>query len=37
MADEFYRRIGIPYENKQIVKNNDVDLYKEFNDEIETT
>jgi len=30
IADEFYRRLGIPYEDKQIVKNSDVDLYEEF-------
>lgn len=35
IADEFYRRLGIPYEDKQIVKNGDVDLYKEFSEEIE--
>ncbi len=30
VADEFYRRIGIPYENIQISKHGDVDLYEEF-------
>lgn len=34
MADEFYRRVGIPYENKQIIKSGDVDLYEEFSEEI---
>lgn len=34
IADEFYRRVGLPYEDKQIVKSGDVDLYKEYNDEI---
>lgn len=27
IADEFYRRIAIPYEDKQIEKSSDVDLY----------
>ena len=35
IADEFYRRVGVPYEDKQITKNGDVDLYEEFNSEIE--
>jgi len=35
IADEFYRRLGIPYEHKQINKSGDVDLYKEFSEEIE--
>ncbi len=30
IADEFYRRLGAPYEDKQIAKNGDVDLYEEF-------
>jgi hypothetical protein len=30
VADEFYRRVGVPYEDVQIKKNGDVDLYKEF-------
>lgn len=30
IADEFYRRLGAPYEEKQIAKNGDVDLYAEF-------
>ncbi|MFN4218874.1 MAG: DUF6899 family protein, partial [Candidatus Bipolaricaulia bacterium] len=30
IADEFYRRLGTPYEEKQIAKNGDVDLYQEF-------
>ena len=34
IADEFYRRIGVPYEDKQIVKNGDVDLYQKCIDEI---
>jgi len=34
IADEFYRRVGVPYEDKQINKNGDVDLYSEFSKEI---
>lgn len=30
IADEFYRRLGAPYEDKQIAKNGDVDLYHEL-------
>ncbi len=30
IADEFYRRLGAPYEDKQIAKNGDVDLYQEL-------
>ncbi|HLF85954.1 MAG TPA: hypothetical protein VI584_02630 [Nitrospiria bacterium] len=33
-SDEFYRRMAIPYEDKQIKKNGDVDLYREFSDNI---
>lgn len=33
-GDEFYRRLASPYEDKQIAKNGDVDLYKEFLKEI---
>lgn len=32
ISDEFYRRVAIPYEDRQIKKNGDVDLYKEFSD-----
>jgi hypothetical protein len=28
ISEEFYRRIGIPYEEKQMEKNGDVDLYR---------
>jgi len=35
LADEFYRRLGVPYENKQIARSGDVDLYKEYLEEIE--
>lgn len=34
IADEFYRRIATPYEDKQIEKNGDVDLYKEFSEDL---
>jgi hypothetical protein len=30
IADEFYRRMGVPYEDLQIGKSGDVDLYAEF-------
>ncbi len=30
IADEFYRRLGAPYEDRQIEKSGDVDLYDEF-------
>ncbi len=33
-GDEFYRRIGFPYEDKQIKAQGDVDLYAEFEKEI---
>ena len=35
IADEFYRRLASPYEDKQIKINGDVDLYKEMIEEIE--
>jgi hypothetical protein len=34
VAEEFYRRVGVPYEEQQIVKNGDVDLYRLFSEEI---
>ncbi|KKU76090.1 MAG: hypothetical protein UY12_C0029G0004 [Parcubacteria group bacterium GW2011_GWA2_47_8b] len=34
MSFEFRRRLGDKYEDKQIEKNGDVDLYKEFEDDI---
>jgi len=34
IADEFYRRLGEPYENRQIEDNGDVDLFKEYELEI---
>lgn len=30
VADEFYRRLATPYEDKQIKNHGDVDLYEEF-------
>jgi hypothetical protein len=30
IADEFYRRIAVPYEDKQIRKSGDVDLYEKY-------
>ncbi len=30
IADEFYRRLAVPYEERKIKENGDVDLYKEF-------
>jgi hypothetical protein len=35
VADEFYRRVGVPYENKQMAQSGDVDLYKEYLGEME--
>ncbi len=35
IADEFYRRVASPYEEKQIKKSGDVDLYREYQEEIE--
>lgn len=35
IADEFYRRIAVPYENKQIEKSGDVDMYEEFLEDID--
>jgi hypothetical protein len=35
IADEFYRRIGVPYENRQIARSGDVDLYRDYAQEIE--
>jgi Domain of unknown function (DUF6899) len=34
IADEFYRRIAHPYENQQMEKSGDVDLYREYELEI---
>jgi hypothetical protein len=34
IADEFYRRLAAPYEDRQIEINGDVDLYAEFLKEI---
>jgi hypothetical protein len=34
IADEMYRRLGAPYEDRQLAINGDVDLYAEFLEEI---
>lgn len=34
ISDEFWRRIATPYENRQMEKNGDVDLYQEFDQEV---
>lgn len=34
VADEFYRRVAAPYEDAQIRKNGDVDLYAEYGREM---
>lgn len=34
-SDEFYRRAGVPYEDVQILKNGDVELYGEFQEILE--
>lgn len=35
MATEFYRRLAIPYEDRQMAQSGDVDLFQEFVEEIE--
>jgi hypothetical protein len=30
MADEFYRRLAVPYEDRQMAHSGDVDLFQEF-------
>lgn len=35
IADEFYRRLAAPYEDRQMDKSGDVDLYAEYLAEIE--
>ena len=35
IADEFYRRLAVPYEDRQMAKSGDVDLYAEYLAEIE--
>lgn len=34
IADEFYRRVAVPYENRQLASSGDVDLYREYAQEI---
>ncbi len=33
VADEFYRRVGVAYEDRQIAKNGDVPLYEVYSTE----
>ncbi len=35
ISDEFYRRLAAPYEDRQLAKSGDVDLYAEYLAEIE--
>jgi len=35
IADEFYRRLAGPYEDRQMLKSGDVDLYEQYLAEIE--
>ena len=35
ISDEFYRRVGAPYEDKKMAANGDVDLYKEYTGELD--
>ncbi len=35
ISDEFYRRLAVPYEDRQIAKSGDVDLYAAYLAEIE--
>jgi hypothetical protein len=35
IADEFYRRLAAPYEDRQMAQNGDVDLYRVYQEEIE--
>jgi uncharacterized membrane-anchored protein len=34
IADEFYRRVGVPYEDQQMCKSGDLDVYAEYLAEI---
>jgi hypothetical protein len=34
ISDEFYRRIGVPYEDQQMEKSGDVDVFREYELEI---
>jgi hypothetical protein len=36
MADEFYRRVAAPYEDKQMAKSGDLDVFADYLKEIET-
>ncbi len=37
IADEFYRRLAVPYENRQMARHGDVDLYRDYELEIGKT
>jgi hypothetical protein len=37
IADEFYRRVGAPYEDQQMARSGDVDVYREYLQEIGKT
>ena len=37
ISDEFYRRLAAPYEDRQMERNGDVDLYVEFLEGLEKT
>ncbi len=34
VATEFYRRLAVPYEDRQMMQSGDVDLFQEFAEEI---
>lgn len=35
ISDEFYRRLAAPYEDKQMARSGDVDLFQEYLEEID--
>ncbi len=35
LAQEFYRRVAVPYEDRQLAKTGDVDFFREFVTEID--
>lgn len=35
IASEFYRRVAVPYEDRQMAQSGDVDLFQDFIEEIE--
>lgn len=36
-GDEFYRRVGVPYEDKKIAEEGDVDLYEEYANDLKAS